>query len=69
MMGGMMGGGMFFGFLFMILILGMIIFLVYWLLNRGKKENSENPLELLKIRYAKGEITEEEFTKARENLK
>ncbi|MBI5228469.1 hypothetical protein HY991_00035, partial [Candidatus Micrarchaeota archaeon] len=51
---GMMGFGMGFGFLFMLLFWGIIIWLAVTFLNAvqpSKKEN-EDPLTLLKKRYA-----------------
>ncbi|MDH8677503.1 SHOCT domain-containing protein [Fusibacter bizertensis] len=43
------------------LIIGAII-LVFWLVKRNKKPNEDAALSILRERYAKGEINEEEFT-------
>ncbi len=56
------GGGIFMG-IFSLVILGLLIFLG---INYFKKDGflsggKEKPLEILKLRYAKGEITKEEF--------
>ena len=84
-MGGMMGSGMgnslgLFGFgsIFMILfyallILG-IVYLVKYLIKEGKPNevrviNKEDPLEVLKLRLAKGEISKSEFETLKKELK
>ncbi|MEZ4599352.1 MAG: SHOCT domain-containing protein [Syntrophotaleaceae bacterium] len=62
--------------IFMILVWGLIVFglffAVRWLLSQGKtgKENrdSATPLDILKARYAKGEISKEQFEQMRKNL-
>ena len=67
MMGfGMMGGGLF-GLLFM----GLIIYLIISFFNNGNFYNmkNDNPLEILKERYARGEISEEEYVEKRKILK
>ena len=70
---GMMGPGM---WIFLILFWGFAIFgvvcAVRWLATRDKsakeKEASETPLDILKARYAKGEIGKEEFEKMKKDL-
>lgn len=54
------GGGIIMGFILLILILG-VIYVVY------KQNNNKNSdaLELLKIRFVKGEISEEEYLNKR----
>ena len=80
MMWGDEGGyGMFFGPLFMILILAatiaVIVFLVRWLsgVQQGFGPASltppvQTPLDILKERFAKGEINKEEFDERRRVL-
>ena len=34
----------------------------------GEKQNSESPLEILKKRYAKGEITKEQFEEMKKSI-
>lgn len=80
MMWGNEGGyGMFFGPLFMILILAAtvaaIVFLVRWLsgAQQGFGPASltppvQTPLDILKERFAKGEINKEEFDERRRAL-
>src|SRR3990167_1159874 len=67
---GMMGFGMGFGFLFMLLFLGVLIWLVVTLINAGqlgKKE--EDPSNILKKRYASGEITRKQYEEMKKELR
>jgi putative membrane protein len=67
--GGMMGSfgmgfGMGFGVIIMLLFWGAIIWLVISLINTGTKKSEETPesaLTILKKRYARGEITREQY--------
>ena len=62
--GGMMGFGMGFGAIIMVLFWGAVIWLVISLINAGKQKSediSESALAILKKRYAKGEITKEQY--------
>lgn len=69
----MMGG---IGWVFMLLFWGFAIagffFTVQWLLARGKSEKEErphqSPLDILKSRYARGEITEVEYNRMKKDL-
>ena len=76
MMGGYgMGFGLF-GFLVMILFWGVIIALGVWLVsnlfpkasNTAGSQGGESALEILKRRYARGELTREEFEAMRLDL-
>ncbi|MCX9010754.1 MAG: SHOCT domain-containing protein [Candidatus Methanoperedens sp.] len=61
---GMMGFGMGFGVIIMVLFWGAIIWLVISLINAGTKKSEETPesaLTILKKRYARGEITREQY--------
>ncbi len=68
--GGMMGVGMGFGFIFMLLFWGVLIWLVVTLINAaqsGKKE--EDSSNILKKRYASGEITKKLYEEMKKVLK
>jgi len=63
--------GMEFGWLFIIIFAVLIIFGIVHLMNllSGRKEpREESPLHILKRRYAKGEITAEEFEKMKSEI-
>ncbi len=71
--GGSMMGGYFagYGWVFQLLILFLVLLIFWWLL-RGSKEyaanTKESPLDLVKKRYATGEITKKEFEQLRKDL-
>ncbi|HRP30331.1 MAG TPA: SHOCT domain-containing protein [Agriterribacter sp.] len=47
----------------------LIILIVYLLFkNNSQSKNQETPLEVLKRRYAKGEITKEEYEQMKSDL-
>lgn len=50
-------------------LLILIVVLIYKLLNNESSDfQKETPLEILRKRYARGEITEEEFRKKKQEL-
>ncbi len=66
--GGMMGFGMGFMMIFWVLIL---IAIVYVILNLGKNPSTsskESALEVLKQRYARGEIDKKEFEERKKDI-
>ena len=67
-----LGGGIFM-FIFWILIIVLIASILKDSFigdSRHSKQNkSETPMEILKIRYAKGEITKEQYQDMKEKLK
>lgn len=72
-----MGGGMGFGFgwIFWLVILGVIVWLAVTLVNRsggvrpsGHKVH-DAPLDVLRRRYARGEISREEFREMKAELR
>lgn len=78
MMGGFFGGGMgwigmILGFIFFILIIIGIILLIVWIVKRTTHSEIEDKtgskaLEVLKERYAKGEITKEQYESMKKDL-
>ncbi len=55
---GMMSSWYGYGLIFQIIILALFFFVVYWIINRSSRESPE---DILKRRYAKGELTKKEF--------
>lgn len=78
MMGGFFGGGgliwMIFIFIFIAAIIIGVILLIIWLVKRVSnsgetyKINVTSALEILKERYAKGEITKKEFETIKKDI-
>ncbi len=69
--GHMMRDGYGGGFMW-ILFLIVIVLLIYFLVQKSKGINQismETPLDILKMRYAKGEITKEEFDRMKTDIK
>ena len=50
-----------------IVIVGLIIG-VRWLLGKGREERSDSALQILRERYARGEINKEEFEARKKDL-
>jgi len=71
----MHGDSMYFsgGILMWLLFLIIIVLLIYFIVRSMQAKDTgfaykETPLDILKKRYAKGEITKEEFDKIRKDL-
>lgn len=63
------GYGMFFGPLFMIVILAVLIGAVFFFFRGpGVMQSRSTPLDILKERYARGEIEKAEFDERRHTL-
>lgn len=65
--------GMIFMIIFWILIVIGAIYLIKWLIENSKKERdsssgTKRALEILKERYARGEISREEYIQAKQDL-
>jgi len=64
--------GMEFGWIFVVIFSVLIILGIAHLVNLitgSRRISEESPLRILKRRYAKGEITREEFEKMKDDLK
>jgi len=62
-------GGMFMGILFLIVIAVLVYFIIQALSSKGRPSmQNESPLDILKRRYAKGEITREEYEKMKKDI-
>lgn len=59
---------MFMMFLFWILVIVGIVLAVRWLVREGKERRSDSALEILRQRYARGEINKEEFDAKKRDL-
>lgn len=65
---GFMGGYMWF---FWILVIVGLVFLIKWVFQQNRPSDQkpeENALEILKKRYARGEIDKEEYEQKRKDL-
>ena len=70
--------GMWFGWIFWVGIIALIIWLLVNQSNRNKeyyqhqppppRPQQESPLDIIKMRYAKGEITKEQFEQMKNDL-
>lgn len=76
---GMMGGygswfgwgGLIIGFIFWILVIAFIVAIIRWAVRGGRHarwEGKNSAIEILKERYAKGEIKKEEFEEKLKDL-
>jgi putative membrane protein len=69
---GGMGWWMVFGVIIMILFWGGVIALIVWgirkLTSHGVSIDKPSPIDIAKERYAKGEISKEEFEEIKKNL-
>jgi putative membrane protein len=61
------GYGGVFMWIIMIVLIGVLIYL-FIQLQKGKAGSLETPLEILKKRYARGEITKEDFDRMKKDL-
>ena len=74
--GSVMGGGMgiwtLFGMIFWIVLIVGVVLLVIWVIQRaaggGTSKTGESALEILKKRYARGEISKEEFEEKKRDI-
>jgi putative membrane protein len=70
-LGGFGGWGMIIGMVMQLAFLAIVVMAAVWLYKgviRGGHSHSNNALEILKQRYAKGEITGEEYQHMKKEL-
>jgi putative membrane protein len=69
------------GGIFLVWLLNWVVMLVFWigviilivwgvnkLIKSGRSENRSNPLDIARERYARGEISKEEFEQIKKDL-
>jgi putative membrane protein len=63
-------GGLLMGLIFLLIVIAVVIFFVVKISQDKGTSGShrETPLDVLKTRYAKGEISKEEFDRMKEDL-
>ncbi|HPS85941.1 MAG TPA: SHOCT domain-containing protein [Spirochaetota bacterium] len=67
--GGFYGGGIIMGIVTLILLGVLLFFGIKYFRNNGQMAgNAQGPLDILKSRYAKGEITKEEFDAMKKDI-
>ena len=66
-------GWMIFGWIWSIIFWGSIIFLIVWAIRKftggGRREEDDDPVKIARMRYARGEISREEYERILEDLK
>ena len=65
-----MGWWMIFGMFWMVIFWGAIIWLVIWGVGQvsGGRRSEDTPLDIARTRYARGDITREQFEQLRHDL-
>ena len=67
-----MGWWMLFGGIWMVLFWGAIIWAIVWGIGQvtgGSRRGDDDPLEIARRRYARGEITREQFEQLQRDLR
>jgi putative membrane protein len=55
-------------FLFWLLVVAALVIGIRWLVGKGKSQRSDRALEILRERYARGEINKDEFEAKQKDL-
>jgi len=67
-----MGFGWLFMILFWVLVIAGTVILARWIAssgdNKGQGQSSETPVDLLKKRYAKGEISRDQYEQMKKDI-
>jgi len=66
--GSMAGGGILILLFWILVIVGLVLLIKYLWEGSGAKGQTESALEVLKKRYARGEITKEEFDEKKKDI-
>lgn len=64
----MMGFGMFFMALFWVIVIIGIALTLKWFLGQNLTKREDSPLEILKKRYARGELNKPEYEECKRDL-
>ena len=64
----MMGFGMLFMALFWVALIVGVVLVVKWLMGQGGASREDSALDILKKRYARGEINKQEFEERKRDL-
>jgi len=63
-----MGLGMLIMIVFWVGLIALVTWIILKLVRSGQQPSSQTPLEIAKTRYAKGEITKEQFEQIKKDL-
>lgn len=63
-----MGSGWLFMVVFWVLVIAGVFFLIRLIAGSKKEDKTETPLDILKKRYASGEISKEEFEEKKKDI-
>jgi putative membrane protein len=60
-------GGIFMSLWWILIVIGLVV-LVRWMISSGANPATDSALKILKERYARGEIDEQEYQKRKQDL-
>lgn len=58
-----------YGFMLFLCFIAIVLLILFFVKYNDKNSQKEDPIEIVKKRYANGEITKEEFDKLKKDLK